>query len=88
MFRMQGTIYKNGKMLRDCVSRQPGSIKSRTEKVLSALTEICEYLDLAVPIWLDKNIREFQRKSGTRFRADSFVETIGFDYLEITVIEE
>jgi hypothetical protein len=45
-------------------------------------------MDLAVPIWLDPNIREFQKKSKTLFRSDSFVEPISFDYLKIEVIEE
>ncbi len=87
MFRMSGTLYKDGRILRSCVSRQPGS-ESRTQHVFTALNEICEYLDLAVPIWLDTNIREFQRKSKTDFRADSFVEPISFDSLKIEVIEE
>lgn len=87
MFRLSGTIYRDGRILKSCVSRQEGA-ESRTQHVLTAVQEICEYLDLAVPIWLDKNIREFQRKSKTRFHADSFVEPIGFDALEIEVIEE
>ena len=45
-------------------------------------------MDLAVPIWLSTNIREFQRKSITVFREDCFMESINFDYLRIEVIEE
>lgn len=88
MFRMSGTIYKDGRILRDCISRQEDDTLSRTDRVLTALKEICEYMDLAVPIWLSANIREFQRKSAATFRADSFMEPIGFDYLRIEVIEE
>ena len=33
-------------------------------------------------------IKEFQRVAKTRFRQDSFLETIPFDYLEFQVIEE
>ncbi len=88
MFRMSGELYKDGRMIRNCVSRQTGYDVSRTEHVFKALQEICEYMDLAVPIWLDPNIREFQKKSKTLFRSDSFVEPISFDYLKIEVIEE
>lgn len=87
MFRMSGALYQDGKLLRSCVSRQAGGL-SRTQKVFAALQEICEYLDLAVPIWLESNIREFQQKSKTDFRADSFVEPIPFALLRIEVIEE
>lgn len=87
MFRMSGALYRDGRILRSCVSRQEGEI-SRTQKVFSALTEICGYMDLAVPIWLEQNIREFKSRSKTLFRQDSFVESISFDHLEIQVIEE
>ncbi len=88
MFRMSGTIYKDGRIVRDCVSRQEDYSVSRTQHVLTALREICDYLDLEVPIWLDQNIRQFKQKSKTQFYPDSFVEQISFDYLAIEVIEE
>ncbi len=88
MFRMSGTIYKDGRIVRDCVSRQEDYSVSRTQHVLTALREICDYLDLEVPIWLDQNIRQFKQKSKTQFYPDCFVEQIPFDYLAIEVIEE
>ncbi len=88
MFRMSGTIYKDGRIFRDCVSRQEDYSVSRTQHVLTALREICDYLDLEVPIWLDQNIRQFKQKSKTQFYPDSFVEQVPFDYLAIEVIEE
>lgn len=61
---------------------------TRTHKVFHCLSELCRELDLAEPIWLRSNISEFRRTSRTRFRSDSFVEDIDFDYLEIQVLEE
>ena len=34
------------------------------------------------------NINEFKRHARVKFRADNFVESIEFDYLELQVIEE
>ena len=61
---------------------------TRTHKVLHALDEMCYAFDLSKPIWLDSNVREFQRHAKTRFRQDSFVDQIEFDFLEFQVIEE
>lgn len=88
MFRMCGAIYKDAQIVRDCVAYQTDHSMSRTDMVLVSLKEICEYLDLAVPIWFDKNIKEFQRANATFFRQDNFVETIPFDSLRIEIIEE
>ena len=85
--RIWAKIMKDNHLLRDYVVENT-SDDSRTAKVFGALRETCEEFDLAVPIWLDSNIREFQRHAKTRFRQDSFVEAIDFDFLELHVIEE
>ncbi len=64
------------------------SEETRTHKIMNALTSACNELDLSVPIWLQSNISEFQRSAKTRFRADSFIDEVPFDYLELQVIEE
>ena len=64
------------------------SEETRTHKVFQAIEEICYIWDLGKPIWLDANVKEFQRRARTRFTKDNFVEEIEFDYLEIHVLEE
>ncbi len=61
---------------------------TRTHKVLHALEDACHTLDLSTPIWLEKNIKQFQRAVKTRFSQDNFIETIEFDYLELQILEE
>ena len=61
---------------------------TRTHKVFAALEQACYEFDLGRPIWLDANIAEFKRNAKTRFRQESFVESIEFDFLEMHVIEE
>ncbi len=80
-------VIKDNHLLKDTVTEVSGE-QSRTAKVFQALEEGCRALDLSVPIWLKNNVRDFQRIAKARFRQDSFIETIGFDYLEFHVIEE
>lgn len=88
MFRLWGKIFSDNHLLRDFVVENDSPELSRTKKVFSALEAIANEFDLPVPIWLDQNIQDFQRHSKTRFYADSFIESIEFDYLEIQIIEE
>ncbi len=74
-------------MLKDMVSEHHEE-DTRTHKVFAAIDEACVEFDLCKPIWLDKNIREFQTHSRTKFTQDSFIEEIPFDYLDFQVIEE
>ena len=52
----------------------------KSNKMLQSTT-----IELDIP---DSNINEFKRIARTRFYADSFVESIDFDYLDFYVIEE
>ena len=88
MFRMWGKLWKDNNLLKDYVAENSDYSMSRTAMVFQAVEEICQEFDLSQPIWLDSNIKEFQRHARTRFRKDSFIEAIEFDYLEIHVIEE
>ncbi len=85
--RFWAKIIRDNHLIRDTVTERNGS-ESRTAKVFSALEESCAVLNLPVPIWLKTNVRDFQRVAKARFRADSFIEEISFDYLEFQVIEE
>lgn len=88
MFRMWGKIWKDNHLLQDTVICITDYSMSRTQMVFQSLEDICYQFDLGQPIWLESNIRAFQRHDKTRFSQDNFVEGIDFDYLEIQVIEE
>lgn len=87
MFRLWGRIFQKNRMIKDIVISD-SSDSRRTTKVVHAVEAICREFDLAQPIWLDSNIREFQICSKTRFGRDHFIESIDFDYLEISILEE
>ena len=74
-------------MLRD-TTIEDCSDDTRTHKVFNALEQVCYEFDLPKPLWLDSNVREFQKHARCRFYQDSFVEEIPFQYLELQVIEE
>lgn len=87
MFRLWARIFQDNHMLQDTVICDEGN-ETRTHKVFDALEAVCYQFDLSKPIWLDANIADFKKHDKTRFTSDNFVEDIGFDYLEIHVIEE
>ncbi len=87
MFRMWCMLWKEGHLLKDITLSDAEQV-NRTAKVFRALEEVCREWDLAKPIWLQSNIKDFKQHSKTRFRRDSFTEQIDFDYLEIQIIEE
>lgn len=88
MFRLWGKIIQDNRMLQDTTISIGDYSLSRTDMVFRSLDEICYKFDLGKPIWLDSNIQDFRLHSKTRFKQDSFIEHVAFDFLEIQVIEE
>lgn len=87
MFRIWAREFKDNRMLKD-LTVCDDSNDTRTHKVFNAIEKICYEFDLSKPIWLDSNVEDFKKHAKVRFRGDSFVDEIEFDYLEIQVIEE
>ena len=86
MLRLWVKIYRNNKIVKDYVAQSNNL--SRTKLILLCLEEACHKLDLASPIWLELNIKDFQLHSKTRFYADNFIEATDFDYLEVQILDE
>ena len=80
-------VMSDNHLLRD-VTITDESEETRTHKIFKALDQACYELDLGRPIWLDANVAEFKKVARTKFRKESFVESIDFDFLEMHVIEE
>ncbi len=53
---------------------------------MEALQSALKELDLSRPLWLNKNQREWDEFGQTRFTQEHFVESVGFDRLEIEYI--
>jgi len=85
--RIWAKIFKDNHLIKDTTICNYED-DTRTHKIFNALDEAVLEFDLGKPIWLDTNVSDFKMHSKTRFRADSFIEEIDFDYLEFQVIEE
>ena len=87
MFKLWVKEIKDNHLLKD-VTIEDTTNDTRTHKIMHSLEKACVGFDLAVPIWLNTNVMEFNRHSRTRFYRDSFIESVEFDYLEIQILEE
>ena len=87
MFRLWAKVFKDNRMLKD-MTVCDASEDTRTHKIFNAITKVCGEFDLSEPIWLEANIAQFKKMGKVRFRSENFIDSIGFDYLEIHIIEE
>ena len=85
--KIWGKLFKENHLIKD-ITIEDYSDETRTHKVYNALDKMCLEFDLQRPIWLESNIKDFKKNAKTRFRKESFIEEVPFDYLEFHVIEE
>lgn len=57
------------------------------EDPTEALREVLRELDLSMPMWLPRHWEDWARHGMTRFAPDHFLESVPFDYLEITYFD-
>lgn len=93
MKKLWGKILKNSRLMQDTTVFLEGEMDEADMFVdvigvgQDGLRRLCNEFDIETPMWLEPNKREFMRYEKTRFRAANFVDEIGFDYLEIEIIE-
>lgn len=87
MFRLWGKLFQENRLLKDIVIEDDRN-DTRTHKIFHAIDELCVKFDISHPIWLESNIKDFQKHNKVRFHQDNFIDSISFDYLEIQIIEE
>lgn len=53
------------------------------ERLEKCLIDLCREIGIPVPIWLEKNTKEFAYFKKTFFTNEQFVEKVNFDKFEI-----
>jgi hypothetical protein len=84
--RIEGKLIKRTYTLSSAVAENNDSTLSYTERLERCLLGLCRELGIPVPLWLEKNTREFARFKRTFFFNEQFEEKVGFDRFEIRVI--
>ena len=85
--RLEGTVYQGDLVINRqtlALSKEGQSFTKQLDRTLLALTKA---LNVPIPIWLQKNTREFTHFRQTMFFPEQFAETVNFSYLQIKLIE-
>ena len=56
------------------------------EEAEEAMRELLSRMDLSQPMWLPRHHQDWEEYSLTRFRPEHFVESVDFDYMEVSYI--
>jgi len=83
--KLIGKIVKGTKIVKQASIEKTDSKMSYTDLLEDCLINLCSKLDIQVPLWLEKNTREFARFRKTFFTDEQFMDKVNFDRFEIKV---
>lgn len=87
--RIEGTIVKAGEVRGiSSVSLSDDRRLPFSSRLDQALLQLCKDLAIPLPIWLQKNSREFAPYHQTVFPAEQFAEKVRFDYFYLRLIDD
>lgn len=78
--RLWVRLMKRHRVERDAI------IECQHEDAEEALRELLPKLDLSQPMWLPRHHQDWEQYSLTRFLPEHFVESVNFDYMEVSFI--
>jgi len=85
--RLYGKLIKERKIMREEFAENTDNKLPFHDKLEACLIEVCRKLDCPVPLWLNKNTKEFGLYRKTFFPQEQFMEKVWFDKLEIRIEE-
>ncbi len=87
MYKLWAKKIKSNKIINSLVVKNKDEI-SLDDKREKCLKEICQKLDISVPIWLKKHDLEFSQFKYVTFNCTDFIDEIDFDKLEIELLDD
>ncbi len=81
--KLEGKLFKANLMINTATVEKPDTQAPFVKQLESCLIDICRMLDSPIPLWLDKNTREFARFHQTLFFTEQFTEPVPFDRMQI-----
>lgn len=85
--RLYGKLIKERKIMREEFAINIDDNLDFHDKLERCFIEVCRKLECQVPLWLDKNTKEFVLYRKTFFPQEQFMEKVWFDKLEIRIEE-
>ena len=86
---MEGTLYKGKAVyVQEHIESDDADGESYSARLEACLRSFCQLVDAPLPLWMEKNTREYSRYRQTTFYRDQFLEPVAFDRMQIRQLSE
>ena len=85
--KLEGTVFRANITIADTIVEQPDQPGSFVKQLEKCLIRLCRELEIPIPLWLEKNTREFARFHQTIFFEEQFTEKVNFNRFQIRLLK-
>jgi hypothetical protein len=85
--QLEGKLFRANLMIQMATVSQPDTSERFVVQLERAFIQLCRQLEMPLPIWMEKNTKEFARFHQTLFFSEQFTEPITFERFQIRWIE-
>jgi hypothetical protein len=85
--KLEGKVFRANLLLQSVTVEEPDTDQRFSLRLERCLVNLCHTLEIPLPLWMEKNTREFARFHQTLFFAEQFTEPIRFERFQIRWIE-
>lgn len=78
-----GKLIKNNRIVEIKTVTNDEEGLNMTKQLESCLLDLCKFFNVPVPIWMNKNTKEFVNFKKTFFTSEQFIEKVYFDEFSI-----
>lgn len=86
--RIEGRAYRGNYLWRVLVAEDKNEDLRFSKRLEQCLVDICHGLEVAPPLWMQKNTHEFAAFHQTIFHAEQFMEDVPFSRLQIKWLDD
>lgn len=85
--KLEGKIFRANLTIADKVVEQPDEPGLFVKQLETCLVTLCRELEIPIPLWLEKNTKEFARFHQTIFFEEQFLDKVGFNRFQIKLLK-
>ncbi len=85
--KLEGAIYRENRLMDRRVREVPDGGQTFVVNLDRCLLALCKDLGIPIPIWMNRNTREFAHWRQTAFTSEQFDEKTHFDRFQIRLSE-
>lgn len=85
--KLEGKIFRANLTIGEKTIDRPDTSEPFVKQLETCLILLCRELEIPIPLWLDKNTKEFARFHQTIFFEEQFTEKILFNRFQIKILK-